>query len=57
VFGGDIVTYQLMDINEDGEVGKPSEFRNSERLIITFPSGKKLTIGIVSDSAENCMFI
>ena len=45
-------TYDIVD--ENGNVGEHSEFRNTERLCLIFPSGQKLIIDtFCSGSAED----
>ncbi len=44
VNNSDIVSYELVDIDEDGNVGKSSPCRNTQRLILNFASGSQLVI-------------
>jgi len=54
VKSGDIMFYCIENVDENGNVGKTSEFRNTERLTLVLPSGKKLVINtFCSGCAEN----
>ncbi len=54
---GTIRSWRIMPISEDGREYETSPFRNSERLIIEFPDGKKLTINTTcSGCLENSSF-
>ena len=44
VSNGDILSYEYHEMDENGELCKKSEFRNSERLTILFSSGAKLIL-------------
>ena len=51
---GEIVAYQHVNIDEDGNIGKQSKFRNTEQVIIIFPSKRRLAIRcLCSGSSEN----
>ena len=51
---GLISSYQYEEVDEDGNVGKTSDFRNTERLTLAFPNGHKLIIDtICSGSSED----
>jgi hypothetical protein len=53
---GVIADYQHIELDEYGNPGR-SDLRNSERLIITFPGGEKLTLTTwCSGCAENTGF-
>lgn len=50
----DIVSIELLDLNENGEIDNPSRFRNTQTLIIKFPSGQSLEISsFCSGSSED----
>lgn len=58
VNNGDIVSYQLVDVDEGGNVGKSSPFRNTQRLILNFASGSQLVMDtFCSGSNENTELI
>lgn len=49
-----IGSMELFDLNENGEVDNPSRFRNTQTLIINFPSGQSLEISsFCSGSSED----
>ena len=41
---GHILSYEYVDVDEDGNVGLKGDFRNSERLILHFSNEQSLTI-------------
>jgi hypothetical protein len=54
---GTILNWQLVNVDDTGSPNRTSKFRNSERLIITFPNGETLTLGtFCSGSLENSGF-
>lgn len=58
VTDGTITSYDLNNVSENGDIGKESKFRNTERLKLYFPNGNTLTIDtFCSGSAENTVFI
>ena len=55
---GMLADYDLVNISEDGEEGKFSENRNTEKLTLVFRNGKSLNIGtFCSGSAENTVLL
>ncbi len=51
---GQIKSYLIQDVDEEGNIGKTSDYRNAERLTIEFHSGQTLTIDcFCSGSSEN----
>lgn len=55
---GHIKDWKLIDIDEDGNEGSKGPFRNTEKLVLTFPNNKTLVIGtFCSGSGENSCFI
>ena len=58
VTNGAIKSYVLINVDEDGNVGKTSNFRNTERLTLLFGNGESLTINtFCSGSAEDTVLI
>lgn len=54
---GDIVFYTYENLDEEGNPGE-SGFRNTERLILLFPSGNKLILDTCcSGMNENTVFM
>ncbi len=57
VKSGDIVSYGYEQLDEDGNPGE-SDSRNSERLILIFPSGKNLILDTCcSGESENTILM
>ncbi len=57
VTSGAISSWELKEINDVGDEGV-SEFRNSEKLKLTFPNGSNLVISTVcSGCSENTSFV
>jgi predicted protein tyrosine phosphatase len=53
---GTILTYEIVNLDEDGNVGE-SDSRNSEKLTLTFPDGEDLSIvTFCSGCLENTCF-
>jgi len=54
VNNGTIKSYTIDNVDENGNVGSKSQFRNTEQLTIDFPNGEKLIIGtLCSGCSEN----
>ena len=54
LINGTLDDYDLVNVDEDGNIGKESKFRNTERLTLFFPNGESLVIGtFCSGSLEN----
>ena len=56
---GAISNYKFENVDENGNVGKLSECRNTDRLTIEFPNGEKLVIntfcsGCLEDTFVEC---
>ncbi len=57
VKSGNISGYELVDLDEDGDVGCKSKCRNTQRLTIIFPDKNRLVIGtFCSGCCENTEF-
>jgi hypothetical protein len=41
---GTIKSYGVVNVDNDGVEGKKSKFRNTERLHLVFPDGKRLVV-------------
>jgi hypothetical protein len=51
---GHIVSYEYVDVDEDGIVGIKGHYRNSEKLILRFSKEYQITIeSFCSGSSEN----
>lgn len=54
VASGEIKSYKYVCVDDLGNEGLKGKFRNTERLILTFPSGKTLCLDtFCSGSSEN----
>jgi hypothetical protein len=41
---GVLVSWKIVNVDEDGNVGRKSKYRNSERMVLVFPSGETLSV-------------
>ncbi len=58
VSAGMIESYKLVNVDQDGKEDVYSDNRNTERLTLNFPNGKKLVIGtFCSGSSENTVLL
>lgn len=56
VQNGTIISFLFQELDDEGNVGH-SKFRNSERLVLTFPNGEKLALEtFCSGCAEDTSF-
>jgi hypothetical protein len=58
ILEGQIVRYELYNVDENNNKYKEGKFRNTEQLDLTFPNGSKLSLRTAcSGCRENTLFV